>query len=117
VTARHVSSFRHLGYERPVMRVTAQRWECQLINVEVLSDGVLLDLVAVDACPFDNLDLPGGWPFVIRIMGRGVDGCAAMVTAWAEDGEVISLRFGYDTTGARWLDVTAADHRLILELR
>jgi len=30
---------------------------------------------------------------------------------------VISLRFGYDMTGARWLDVTAAEHHLIIELR
>jgi hypothetical protein len=99
------------------MRVTAQRWDCQLINVEVLSDGVLLDLVALDACPFDGLELPAGWPFVIRIMDHRVDGCAELVTAWADGSEVISLRFGYDTAGARWLDVTASDSHLILELR
>jgi hypothetical protein len=99
------------------MRVTAQRWDCQLINVEVLDDGVLLDLVALDACPFDGIELPAGWPFVIRIMDHGVVGCAEVVTAWADGGEVISLRFGYDASGSRWLDVTADDRHLILELR
>jgi hypothetical protein len=99
------------------MRVTAQRWDCQLINVEALGRGVLLDLVALDACPFLGVELPAGWPFVIRIVDQGVDGCADLVAAWAEGGEVVSLRFVYDTDGAKWLDVAAANNHLILELR
>jgi hypothetical protein len=99
------------------MRVTAQRWDCQLINVEAFGSGVLLDLVALDACPFAGVELPAGWPFVIRIVDQGVDGCAELVEAWAHDGAVISLRFVYDADGAKWLDVAAADRHLILELR
>jgi hypothetical protein len=99
------------------MRVTAQRWDCQLIDVEVIDDGVVLDLVALDRCPFDGLELPAGWPFVIRIVNHGVEGCAELVSEWADGGEVVSLRFGYDNAGARWLDVAAAGRHLILELR
>jgi hypothetical protein len=99
------------------MRVTAQRWDCQLINVEAGVDGVVLDLISLVACPFAGVELPAGWPFVIRIVDQGVDGCADLVDAWAQDGDVISLRFVYDADGAKWLDVAAADRHLILELR
>jgi hypothetical protein len=99
------------------MRVTAQSWDCQLLNVDVLHDGVLLDLVAVDGCPFAGLDLPAGWPFVVRIIEQREPRCDDLVETWAADGAVISLRFVYDASGAKWLDVSAADHHLILEVR
>ena len=105
-----------LGY-RVTMRVTAQSWECQLLNVEVLDDGVLLDLVALDGCPFAGFDLPAGWPFVVRIVEQHEDRCVDLVESWAADGAVISLRVLYDGSGAKWLDVAAADHHLILEIR
>ena len=99
------------------MRVTAQSWDCQLLNVDVLRDGVLLDLVALDGCPFSGLDLPAGWPFVVRIIEQEDHRCVDLVETWAADGVVISLRFVYDGSGAKWLDVAAADHHLILEIR
>ena len=99
------------------MRVTAQRWDCQLINVDFVEDGVILDLIALDACPFEGLTLPAGWPFVIRVVDQQVSGCADLVASWADGGEVISLRFAYDRAGAKLLDVAAAHRHLILELR
>ena len=99
------------------MRVTAQSWDCQLLNVEILDDGVLLDLVALDSCPFEGLVLPAGWPFVVRIIEQHEQRCVELVENWAADGAVISLRVAYDASGAKWLDVAAADHHLILEIR
>jgi hypothetical protein len=98
------------------MRVSAQSWDCQLLHVEVLNDGVLLDLVALDACPFGGIDLPVGWPFVVRIVEQGVLGCSELVERWAAEAAVISLRVAYDTSGAKWLDVAAADQHLILAI-
>jgi hypothetical protein len=112
-----VSRFDLPGYASATMRLTAQRWDCQLIHVDVVEDGVVLDLIALAACPFAGVGLPAGWPFVIRILDQRVDGCADLVAAWAERGEVVSLRFVYDTVGARWLDVAGANDHLILELR
>ncbi len=100
------------------MRVSAQSWDCQLLHVEVLDDGVLLDLVALDSCPFSGLDVPAGWPFVVRIIEHDDLDCSELVTAWAADAAVISLRVVWDTRGARWLDVGASgDCHLILEIR
>lgn len=98
------------------MRVSAQSWNCQLLHVEVLDDGVLLDLIALDACPFGGVNLPGGWPFVVRIVEQDVRGCSELVERWAADAAVISLRVAYDTSGVKWLDVAAADQHLILEI-
>ena len=99
------------------MRVTAQRWDCQLINVDVLENGVILDLIAPRWVSVRGLPMPVGWPFVVRIVDQQASGCADLVATWARRGEVISLRFVYDRAGAKWLDVAAADRHLILELR
>jgi hypothetical protein len=97
--------------------VITRRWECQLLNAETNDSGVLLDLIALDPCPFDGLDMPAGWPFVLQIIEKDVPGCAELVSSWAEQSEIVALRVVYGEGGARWLDVAAADHHLILELR
>jgi hypothetical protein len=97
--------------------VITRRWSCQLVNAETNVDGVLLDLIALDACPFDGLDMPAGWPFIIQIIDKQVPGCGDLVASWAEHAEIVALRVVFGQGGARWLDLAAADHHLILELR
>jgi hypothetical protein len=98
------------------MRVASERWDCQLIHAESDGDGMLIDLVALDACPFNGLDLPAGWPFVLHIVDRQVGECGELVDAWAESNDVVALRFVYDTSGGKFLHVLADHHQLILEI-
>lgn len=97
------------------MRVVTEGWACQLLHTERLADGVLLDLVALDPCPFDGVDVPAHSPLVIRVVNEHVDACAGLVESWADDVAILSLRF-LEGPSARWLCVSAANRHLLLEV-
>jgi len=83
--------------------------------MERLDDGVLLDLVALDRCPFDGVDVPAHNPFVIRVVNEHVDACAGLVEAWADDVAILSLCY-LESPAGRWLCVSAANRHLLLEV-
>ena len=104
------------GYcSRMTMRVSTQPWVCQLVHVDELDEGVALDLIALDPCPFPSVELPSGTPFVIRVVEQRALECAALVHSWADDAAVLTIRL-VDMQPGRWLCVSGDDRHLLLEM-
>jgi hypothetical protein len=97
------------------VRVTTPPWVCQLVHVDEIDGGLGLDLIALDACPIPNVELPPGMPFVIRVVERRAVECADLVKQWADGGTVITIRL-VDMTSGRWLCLSGHDRHLLLEM-
>lgn len=98
------------------MRVIAPSWSCQLLHADSSDRGVLLDLVALDPCPFPGVDLPVGTPFVIRVVNDHAESCGPLVQDWADTAAVVDIRI-VETSSGRWLCVSGKDQRhLLLEV-
>lgn len=99
----------------PSVTASTPPWVCQVIHAEHCGDAVSLDLVSLDPCPFPNVRLPSGTPFVIRVTEPQAHDCAELAQSWADDGEVVTIRL-MQARPSRWLCVSGGERHLLLEM-
>jgi hypothetical protein len=90
---------------------------CQVLYSEASAAERVVDLVTLEPSAGDAGVLPSGTPFTIRWPcdppSRVL--CDAIVTKWAEAGELVVLVFG-TTRGHRWVCLRAEGEQLVLEV-
>jgi hypothetical protein len=87
-------------------------WLCQLLAVEDNYGAVDIDLLALEACRVRGSHVDAGTLFSIRddrIAAHGLD----VITAWANEGEVITILSGRDGRHS-WACLTRRHIRVVL---
>ena len=92
-------------------------WTCQLIRVEVGAQALMLDLIALEACPVTAVGCGRYVPFTLQIGRRGDPDLASdlAIAAWAEDADVVTISAGADD-GHSWLQLSSGQRHLVLAI-
>lgn len=95
------------------MDQTSVGWACQILFAE--SDGgmVVLDLVAMEPCPFSTADVPSGCPFTIQL--RNSPAFVGEIEEWAQEDLFVTLR-QITLSSRRWFWVSGRRTLLLMEL-
>lgn len=91
-------------------------WTCQLMNADVDDETLVLDLVALEACPGAGDTVPALEPFSLRVQrGRGREFRTDDVAAWADTADVVTI-FAGRSDEVDWLCLSTGEEHLVLEL-
>jgi hypothetical protein len=97
------------------MHTTTTPWSCQLLHTEECDGGCLLDLVALDQCPFADLDVPSATPFTIRLLHKQADTCRVLIDDWIDEMSILTIRV-VQSPPRRWLSVSGNGRHLVVEI-
>ena len=93
-------------------------WHCQLVHSEAADDAIVLDLIALEACPSDALGCPQHTSFSVHI-GRAGDidhSLDRTLALWSEGADLVTIVCGLTDAGSSWLSLSSGDRHLLLQL-
>jgi hypothetical protein len=105
----------HLPHQPPDDS-SAGPWTCQLMSADVDDHTVVLDLIALEACPGAAETVPALSPFSLRVQrGQGQVFQSDDVAAWVDTADVVTIYAGRSDE-VDWLCLSSGEEHLVLEL-
>jgi hypothetical protein len=101
------------GIATSVAQITSERWTCQLVNVDESDGEIILDMLALEACPFPPAVVFVGEPFAIRVGDFDAAEWTELPRSWADNLTEVTIELVADSSGWR-LGITDAEGQALL---